>query len=1297
MVPKDQGPSFFHRLVHRNGTNRHTPVSATSIHQAPQPAPTTPNTLTYRETAAGPSTIAPHDCNILPLSEPPIVVPERLEKYGLFCFSANYDNAALTSQSPDIIAIHGINGDAYRTWTDASTGKLWLRDFLPGQVPGARIFSFGYPSEVAFTKSKGDIKDFARSLLASLKAARVGERLQCRPLIFICHSMGGLVVKQALITARLDAVDYGFITGSTRGILFLSTPHRGSEATKWPELLSNVVNVATAVPSAFTGSCRTDLLRSLQKNSGELGNIATDFRNQMKGVKIVSFLEQNSTPPLKTRVVDNDTGTMNVPGEVIVPMNGCDHRDICRFSGVESNNYRLVLSEIKELSAGKLSSLTKDEQGKGVIILIKRIFNGILWLKGKPGSGKSTIMKHAIERAHRRQPCICTIVLSFYFNARGSPMDRSPLGLFRSLLHQLLWQARPFPDGFLSTFREKVSTRRDWTWTLGELQALFLQNLKHFGKRIIIIFIDALDECDEDDARDIMDLLQRASSTAIGRGSELLICVSSRHYPSIRLARSLELWMEDHNNADIRKFVKRRLSNMIVDDSGKLSKRNLEEILIDRASGVFLWVFLVMKTLSAARQKGASLAKLKELLLEIPDDLHKLFEQLLVNITDAGERDDTLHLLQCVLCAERPLLTSEIRHALAFCGNDTHLSIRTWTDSGDFLDEGIQFEYLLVNRSRGLVEILGDSPSISDSFARATLRMDDMPESSLLGKGQPTSSSPGTSSTNTGVRKFPTENPSESPVRKVQLIHESVRDFLLKKGQSGFQILSGTLNDSYVGHCHLRLLGACISYIATSEILSVSKTEFKRAKLFSEFPFLSYALDYLVTHAQKADKEDMAPCTLPQRPWQTNIETFQTWIRLQDQPGTKHDHYFQRLIPVPDETSANVSLLYMLCQYGILGSVKAMVQAGVDINIPVGRCGPALVAACRGGQVEVASYLLSQEAYVNSSDVDSYTALHYAAAIGNQPLSRLLLSRGADIDQLSKAGTTALYEACLKGQEDNTCFLISQGASVKASSNPPRNILTGAIIGGTQSIINEVLANNPDIDREDSLYGIPLHACSSTSTFTSLLKKGADLWSGSQGLSGLGSEKIWAAVESMSNDEFGMLKHINKRDSVHGKTLLHWAVAKESRLIVESLLSYGARSDIQDRDRSTPLHYAAKSGSLEMAYSLVLSGSANALDVKDRDGRIPLRVALAYHSKMSSIVKFLGQLCGGSTPEWVTNVYEKAIVQDKADKKVLAMSENRWNDTPSIFSPGSHEKEGLALRKYWTRKRLNLDDSEGDD
>ncbi len=109
------------------------------------------------------------------------------------------DKPSQKSKVVDIIAIHGLNGHYRKTWTvtTASGERInWLEDLLPKQIPSARIMSYGYNSAVQFSKSVADIGTFAEQLLNDLLSWRNSPAEKLRPIIFICHSLGGIVFKQ---------------------------------------------------------------------------------------------------------------------------------------------------------------------------------------------------------------------------------------------------------------------------------------------------------------------------------------------------------------------------------------------------------------------------------------------------------------------------------------------------------------------------------------------------------------------------------------------------------------------------------------------------------------------------------------------------------------------------------------------------------------------------------------------------------------------------------------------------------------------------------------------------------------------------------------------------------------------------------------------------------------------------------------------------------------------------------------------------------------------------------------------
>jgi hypothetical protein len=97
------------------------------------------------------------------------------QRFGLFPLKADNTDSdpSLPTYHLDVIALHGLNGDAFNTWTNKNK-QMWLEDFLPRSLPGARIYTFGYDSTI-FSRSNADIGDFARKLLSQLSLERQSE------------------------------------------------------------------------------------------------------------------------------------------------------------------------------------------------------------------------------------------------------------------------------------------------------------------------------------------------------------------------------------------------------------------------------------------------------------------------------------------------------------------------------------------------------------------------------------------------------------------------------------------------------------------------------------------------------------------------------------------------------------------------------------------------------------------------------------------------------------------------------------------------------------------------------------------------------------------------------------------------------------------------------------------------------------------------------------------------------------------------------------------------------------------
>jgi ankyrin repeat domain-containing protein 50 len=166
---------------------------------------------------------------------------------------------------------------------------MWLRDSLPGHVPNARIMAYGYDAAVRPSQTLMHLHDFAQDLLDRLIMARSGGDggSAKRPLLFICHSLGGLVVKQALVMAALSKSQYGSIAESASGIAFFGTPHRGSRTASPALILARIFNAAS-----MAGNVRSDLIKTLETQSPFLDTLSRMSREILAGLSVVSFYEQ---------------------------------------------------------------------------------------------------------------------------------------------------------------------------------------------------------------------------------------------------------------------------------------------------------------------------------------------------------------------------------------------------------------------------------------------------------------------------------------------------------------------------------------------------------------------------------------------------------------------------------------------------------------------------------------------------------------------------------------------------------------------------------------------------------------------------------------------------------------------------------------------------------------------------------------------------------------------------------------------------------------------------------------------
>ena len=122
----------------------------------------------------------------------------------------------------------------------------WPADLLRLDCPKARILTFGYDSRVSrfFSGPANQSNIFAHAgdLLYALNRER--QEAQDRPLIFVAHSLGGIILKETLRRSSIERdLALRDIFASTRAVFFLGTPHRGSD---WTDLGNTVRRIVSA-------------------------------------------------------------------------------------------------------------------------------------------------------------------------------------------------------------------------------------------------------------------------------------------------------------------------------------------------------------------------------------------------------------------------------------------------------------------------------------------------------------------------------------------------------------------------------------------------------------------------------------------------------------------------------------------------------------------------------------------------------------------------------------------------------------------------------------------------------------------------------------------------------------------------------------------------------------------------------------------------------------------------------------------------------------------------------------------
>jgi NACHT domain len=278
---------------------------------------------------------------------------------------------------------------------------------------------------------------------------------------------------------------------------------------------------------------------------------------------------------------------------------------------------------------------------------------GCYWISGKAGSGKSTLMKYIATQPRTRlildewADCHELMTASYFFWNAGTTLQKSQRGLLRAILFQIL-DKRPHlvPVVFPSLCRMLASQQvSSLELSFHELRMAFMILVTKLPPNSkMCLFIDGVDEY-EGDHKAMSEVFLHASDS-----DRIKVVVSSRPIPACVQAFSHcpHLRLQDLTIDDINRYVEEKLSSHALlrdlesTSEGKGTTNELRVRITSRASGVFLWVYLAVKSLLTGLENYDTRIDLLLRLDRLPSDLEALYKHMLGSVSQEYQRSASL-------------------------------------------------------------------------------------------------------------------------------------------------------------------------------------------------------------------------------------------------------------------------------------------------------------------------------------------------------------------------------------------------------------------------------------------------------------------------------------------------------------------------------------------------------------------------------------------------------------------------------------------------------------------------------
>lgn len=868
---------------------------------------------------------------------------------------------------------------------------------------------------------------------------------------------------------------------------------------------------------------------------------------------------------------------------------------------------------------------------------------GLLWIRGRPGSGKSTLMDSILSTTQEGS-IESTLVASFFFHRRGDPLQHSILGLFRSLLHQILSHDSKLLSDFVQiTQFEKRPTQHGaqglkWDWTESELRDQLAGFVPRFIKeKKLCLHIDALDEAGEDTATDLLNYLRKLCPSASAR---FHVCVSCRPWPNIFSKRhwDFRITVEDENASDIEKFLNSELKPYMssTDDSDWIE---VNQQVATRALGVFQWVVLVTrKVISRRDHENFGKNFILDIIKETPKELSDVYQSMFDHLQDPSKQQDrmwALRILRWLTFAARPLSLAELRYAVAFDEDEEDKHFRTIRDceaSAHWCADDETMEKRVLRLSSGLARTV-----VIDETASERLLIDSLIQK-YLGRGSLDDAGP--RQPEFDVLNDGNHRSNDLSRVTLQFDHESVQDYMTTRGISFLETFSRAGSDlGLLGRAHYRLMMSCLRYIQAFDEETL--------RPFSKLPFTRYATRYCKDHMKAAENHG---ASLRNVMGFTKWPSYMVW-NLLDSTKTSRDF---------DRSGRPTTLQHYACEHGLYSLMEAISRFckgkgrlyahsdmprwmqrrwrpnfGCDnINVAdgAGRT-PLSIAAKRGDQKMVKLLLDTRKVAVDFDfkNLGSNSALLDAVESGSEATVKLLLETGQfRVDQRSEALSSAAthgHESVVKlllGTRNVKMFKDSLASAARRGHWGAVKLLFNADETGYQpSLAFEAAKQHQNtllqlfLDKSGPRLGNPLAGAAAggnVEIVRMLIDRGATV-NDETGYSG-----PTALQESAANGHFEVVKLLLAANAdvnaapcgFYGSTALQAAVEGGHLEVLNLLLTAGANINgvswsIRGGRNTTALQFAVLHGHHTIVNTLVGKGAD--INTKDRLSRIALHHA----------------------------------------------------------------------------------------